>query len=122
MLQKASQVKSSNSLSVAIDIWDVKHTSTNNQNYMVRVSRGTNIASSILTVNFTKPGRYILNIPVSPPEAMNLIIGMMNEHGQYYEDVIYVSLSTRFYVWIKYFVLAPVLVFAAPLLLIRKKR
>ena len=78
---------------MTIDIWDVRHTNTENQNYMVTVSKGTNIASAILQTNFSKPGRYTLKIPVSPPESMNLVIGMKNEHGQYYEEVIYVSSS-----------------------------
>ena len=41
--------------------------------------------------DFDTPGRYTLEIPVVPPEAMNLVVGMRNEHGQYFEDTVYVS-------------------------------
>ena len=102
-----------------IDIWDLNHKDNEKQLYTVIVSRGTNTAEVLLTQDFTKPGRYVLQIPVVPPEAMNLVVGMINEHGQYFEDIVFVSVSTRFYVWIKYLIVAPVILFVTPLLLMR---
>ena len=52
LFEQVSQVKSGNVLPITIDIWDVKHTSTENQKYTITVSRGTNAAASILEVNF----------------------------------------------------------------------
>lgn len=41
---------------------------------------------------YTKPGRYTLNIPINPPESFTLVVGMSNDHGQYFEDIIPVLL------------------------------
>ena len=104
---------------MTIDIWDLNHKDAEKQLYTVTISRGTNTAEVLLKEDFTKPGRYVLQIPVVPPEAMNLVVGMRNEHGQYFEDIVFVSVSTRFYVWIKYLIVAPVVLFVTPLLLMK---
>ena len=117
--EQVSQVKSGNKLSMTIDIWDLNHKNAEEQLYTVTISRGTNTAEVLLKEDFTKPGRYVLQIPVVPPEAMNLVVGMRNEHGQYFEDIVFVSVSTRFYVWIKYLIIAPVVLFVTPLLLMK---
>jgi hypothetical protein len=46
---------------------------------------------------------------------------MTNEHGQYFEDTVYVSMSTRFYVWLKYMLWVPAVLLYVPLLMLRKK-
>ena len=38
------------------------------------------------------PGRYTIELPLHPPESFLLVIGMTNEHGQYYEDTVPVRL------------------------------
>ena len=117
--EQVSQVKSGNKLSMTIDIWDLNHKDAEKQLYTVTIRRGTNTAEVLLKEDFTKPGRYVLQIPVVPPEAMNLVVGMRNEHAQYFEDIVFVSVSTRFYVWIKYLIVAPVVLFVTPLLLMK---
>jgi hypothetical protein len=71
-----------------------------------------NTASPIFTESYDKPGRYVIELPVSPPEAVNLIISMTNEHGQYFEDMVYISVGSDFYKWLKYLVLSPVVLLA----------
>merc|ERR1719231_2111076 len=63
LFEQVSQVKSGNILSMTIDIWDVNHKSEENQNYVVTISRGTNTIETLLKKEFTKPGRYFLEIP-----------------------------------------------------------
>jgi hypothetical protein len=36
-------------------------------------------------MEFTSPGRYSLELPLIPPESFLLVIGMTDEHGQYFE-------------------------------------
>lgn len=50
-----------------------------------------------------------------------LVIGLTNEHGQYFEDTVPIELGTRFYVWIKYLLLLPAALMYIPLLLMRTK-
>jgi hypothetical protein len=50
-----------------------------------------------------------------------LVIGLTNEHGQYFEETVHIAMSTRFYVWIKYMVLIPLCLLYIPLLMMRKK-
>ena len=58
---------------------------------------------------------------MTPPESVALVVGMINEHGQHFEDVVSVSVSTRFYVWLKYMLLGPLLLLSLPLLMARKR-
>jgi hypothetical protein len=53
------------------------------------------------------PGRYSVELLVSPPESTHLVIGMVNEHGLYFEDSVHMSVSTQFYIWMKYLVFIP---------------
>jgi hypothetical protein len=76
----------------------------------------------MISMEYSKPGRYSVLIPVEPPESFTLVIGMTNDHGQYFEDALPVSVGTRFYVWIKFMVAAPVGLLCLPLLLITKHR
>ena len=57
---------------------------------------------------------------MAPPECVTLVISMINEHGQHYEDSVPVSISTRFYIWFKYLLVTPVIMMAIPLLSLRK--
>ena len=106
-------------LPVTFDIWDARRKKVEGRSYVVTVSKGTNRAEPLAKSTYTTPGRYTIEVPVSPPDTMTLVIGMTNEHGQYFEDAVYVSLSTRFYVWLKYLITAPVIGLCIPLLLMR---
>lgn len=90
------------------------------KSYAVTVSRGTNKLEPLAQSVFTVPGRYTIKIPMAPPESATLVLSMTTEHGQYYEDIVTVSLNTRFYVWIKYLIVVPVLLVSVQLLLMKK--
>ena len=75
----------------------------------------------IKTETFYSPGRYTVYLELEPPDSFSLVLSMTNEHGQHFEDVVAVSLSTRFYIWFKYMLLAPVLMISVPLLMMRKE-
>ena len=77
---------------------------------------GTNRLEPILQTEVTKPGRHVVTIPVNSPESALYVVSMLDEHGQYFEDTVYISLSTKFYVWLKYMILSPVVVLCVPLI------
>ena len=125
-------------LEITFDIWDKRFESNRKDpekdpdgddtvgvgthKYEVIVTKGTNRMYPIAKSTFTKPGRYTINIPVSPPEVSTYVIGMTTEHGIYYEDVVTVSINTRFYIWLKYLIIVPVLLLCIPLLFIKKQK
>lgn len=108
-------------LAITFDIWDGRKRNSG-QKYVVVVSRGTNRKDPIARQEYTSPGRYTIHLPLSPPERTSLVVSMMNEHGQYYEDTVTISFGTRFYVWLKYFVTVPVILLCTPLLLLRSEQ
>ncbi len=132
-------VKGGNMVKVTFDIWDSRrnvgissseHTTTseggglhgNNGNnnggkvhYKVSFTRGASRSDPLLEVEYSQPGRYSVDLPVSPPEAMTLVIGMVNEHNQYYEETLPLAVSTGYYVWIKYLILTPLALFFLPI-------
>ena len=55
---------------------------------MLKFVRGTNKLEVLAQAEYERPGRYTIHIPISPPESMVVVVGMYNEHGQYYEDVV----------------------------------
>lgn len=143
-----SDVKGGESLEVLFDIWDTRYRSSSSagkHKYVVSFTRGTLSAAPLLREVFDAPGRYTVRVPIMPPDTMILVVSMTTENGQYFEDtavvrfathynvdaasslfvlflwnVHQVSLNTRFYVWIKYMLLLPVLVMCLPLLLLKK--
>ena len=121
-LLRYMDVKSGETIQITFDIWDTRsHVGDNSapEKYSVVFTRGTNRMDPILKKEFTRPGRYTVDLPVQPPESMHLVIGMLNEHGQYFEDSVNVSVSTRFYIWMKYLILFPLFLLTIPLLMMR---
>lgn len=111
-----------NWLAVSFDIWDARgalYDPSVERHYEVTFSSGLNRRDHLLKKRYTSPGRYTVLLPVQPPDSFLLIIGMTNEHGQYFEDSVTITLCTQFYVWIKYIVCAPVLLFSVALLLMK---
>ena len=111
-------------LYVTFDLWDVRPITpelTTGRKYKVVFTRGTNKLEPLATHEYVSPGRYTIELPLHPPETFLLVIGMTNEHGQYFEDTVPVTLSTRFYVWIKFMVLVPAILLYGPLLLMKRK-
>ncbi len=91
------------------------------RSYTVTVSRGTNKASILAREVFSYPGRYSLRVPIVAPERSTLVASLTTEHGQYFEDFIVISINTKFYVWLKYLVVIPVMLISVPLFLIDVK-
>jgi hypothetical protein len=117
-----ADIRGTRNLTVSFDIWDSRGPSRqDSRSYRVVVTRGTNKRSPLASATYDRPGRYSLQVPMSPPESVSLVLGMTNEHGQYYEDVVAVSVNTRFYVWFKYMVAGPLILLSIPLLLVRRK-
>ena len=107
-----------NILKVTFDIWDARgalHDPKVQRFYDVSFTMGMNKMSPLYKNRFTSPGRYTVNVPVHPPDSFLLVLGMTNEHGQYFEDAVHVSLCSRFYVWIKYVIIIPIMIFSVSL-------
>lgn len=114
-------IKGKDTLSIAFDIWDKGFSESNElykqkSEYTVKVTRGTNRLSPVWSQTFQQPGRYVANVPISPPEISLFVISMQSSHGEYFEDIVHVALSTRFYVWIKYVLAAPVVLLCCTLI------
>lgn len=121
-LLRYMDVKGGEFIPITFDIWDSRTGVADKSvsvKYSVVFTRGTNRLEPILRKEFTSPGRYTVDLPVAPPESMHLVIGMVNEHGQYFEDSVHISVSTRFYIWMKYLVLLPLFLLTLPLLMMR---
>lgn len=113
-------VKGNRNLSVVFDIWDVRYDKAAASEsalpeqleveYTVSITRGTNRLQPLWSRKFTKPGRYVAFVPVSPPEIALLVLSMSSDHGEYFEDTVHVALSTKFYLWIKYLLITPLIV------------
>jgi hypothetical protein len=117
-----------NWLPVTFDIWDARGTlydpktsTAPSRFYDVVFTMGTNRQVPLLRQRFTSPGRYTVLVPVEPPDSFLLVLGMTNEHAQYFEDAVYISLSRGFYVWIKYLISAPIMLLVGALFLMRGK-
>lgn len=117
---KHTDIRGSSNLTISFDIWDSRGPSLGSRSYKVVVTKGTNKMNPLVSGSYDAPGRYKLDVPMSPPESVSLVLGMTNEHGQYFEDVIAVSVNTRFYVWFKYMIVGPLVLLSIPLLLVRK--
>lgn len=85
--------------------------------YTVTLTRGLNRASPIFSQVFESPGKHTISVKISPPEDSTFVLSMTTEHGLYYEDAFNVQISSKFYVWIKYMVVSPIVVFCLPLIL-----
>jgi hypothetical protein len=115
-------IKGRSTLNVVFEIWDKNYVERPVANaealaepaeegdgrYTVSITRGANKLQSVWKQSFSKPGRYVASIPVSPPELTLLVVSMRSAHGEYFEDTVHVALSTRFYIWIKYLICAPI--------------
>lgn len=85
--------------------------------YSVTITRGANRLNPLFRNVFAVPGLYRAEVLLPPPQAAQLVISVVTEHGLYFEETVDVALSTRFYIWLKYLVISPVVVFCVPLLL-----
>lgn len=122
-LLRQTDVKGGRKLALTFDIWDTRPiVESEKRKYSVIVTHGTNKIHPIHSVEYTQPGRYTIELDLSPPEKLMLIIGMNTDHQQYYEDSIEIELSTRFYIWIKYLIVIPMIILIVPLLFMRPQK
>jgi hypothetical protein len=97
-------------------------TETAPRRYTITVSRGTNRQAHIFREVYSRAGRYTIQLPLSPPEKSLLVVGMTTDRGEYHEETLMVEVSTKFYIWLKYLVLIPLVVLVAPLLFMKPQQ
>jgi hypothetical protein len=125
---RQTDVKGGSKLSLTFDIWDTRPLPETTaaegslRRYSVAISRGTNRQEVLLRQEFSRPGRYTVQLPLSPPEKTLLVVGMTTDHAQYFEETLMLEVSTKFYIWIKYLVLIPLALLIAPLLFIKPQQ
>lgn len=121
-------IKGSRNLSVTFEIWDLRYEQAmvaaasgnaaedssrrhlDDVEYTVSITRGTNRLQPLWSRTFSKPGKYVAFVPVSPPEIALLVLSMSSDHGEYFEDTVHVALSTKFYIWLKYLLITPLVI------------
>eukprot|EP01038_Epipyxis_sp_PR26KG_P005673 gene5673-7830_t len=113
------EYKTKHKISLRFVIIDSKYDNNtiNNQEYTVSVTRGTNRLEPIVQQVYTAPGEYVITFRMNAPESSLFILSMTNKYGQYYEDFVHISNSVRFYIWLKYMIISPMVVLCIPLLL-----
>jgi hypothetical protein len=133
---KYMEIKGGQNLSITFEIWDSSvglpgleprskksfHIVTDIVDefkpfYTVTLTRGLNRLTPLFSMIFDSPGKHTISVPIDAPEDATFVLSMITEHGLYYEDSFNVQISSKFYVWIKYMVLSPVIVFCTPLIL-----
>jgi hypothetical protein len=50
--------------------------------------------SPLLKQEYSQPGRYSVELPLLPPDSFLLVIGMTDEHGQYFEVHLRVAITS----------------------------
>lgn len=83
------------------------------RSYTVTMTRGKSntIQEPLWTNVYNAPGHYQAKFPLQGPDTLTLLIAVTTEHGLYSEDSVSMAISTHFYVWLKYFILLPVIAF-----------
>jgi len=117
---KYAEIKGGDNITVIFDIWDIRTAVKDERRYDIVLTSGTNRLNPLVKNSYEKPGRYRIDIPVSPPVSMILVLSMTTEHGLYFEDTMPLAISTKFYVWIKYLVLTPIVLLCVPLLFMKQ--
>lgn len=117
-------MKGGSKLSLTFDIWDTRPlpAAPSANKYTIAISRGTNRQEVLVRQEYSRPGRYTIQLPLSPPEKTLLVVGMTTDHAEYFEETLVVEVSTKFYIWMKYLILIPLALLVAPLLLIKPQQ
>lgn len=101
-------IKGSKHVNIVFEIWDSRYKSEQpGAQYSVSITKGTNRLNPVWSHTFDKPGRYVAVVPVTPPELALFVVSLQSDHGEYFEDTVHVALSTRFYIWLKYLLVTP---------------
>jgi len=77
---KYAEIKGGENITVIFDIWDVRSAVKEQRRYDIVLTSGTNRLSPLATKSYDKPGRYKIDIPISPPVSMILVLSMKTEH------------------------------------------
>lgn len=85
--------------------------------YTVTLTHGLTRQKPLVSEIYNRPGKHVISVPIRPPIDSTFVLSMVTEHGLYYEDAFNVQLSSKFYIWIKYMVVSPIVIFCTPLLL-----
>ncbi len=80
--------------------------------YRVQVTRGSDRQSILWEGTFTEPGDYKAVLRLNGPESAVYAFTMETKSGKYTEDFVEVDVSTRFYVWLKYLIVGPLVLFS----------
>ena len=89
--------------SVTFEIWDTRRASADEEvRYHVTIGAGAQQLNPLFSEAFDKPGRYTVLLAIQPPEHLALVISMVNEHGQRFEDHLVIAATTTFHHTIKY--------------------
>lgn len=86
------------------------------------VYRGTNRQEALVKQEYTAPGRFTIQLPLSPPEKTLLVLAMTTDHAEYHEETLMMEVSTKFYIWLKYLVIIPLSLLIPPLLFMRPQQ
>lgn len=122
---KYLQITGGKVVTISIDVWDTRPVAAAEQRkYTVTVRAGSSQEGSATLASYTfdRAGRFLLQLQLPAPAEGVFLVGMTTEHGQYFEDSVYIAVSTRFHTWFKYMVGLPLLCLVAPLLLVGKRR
>lgn len=89
--------------SVTFEIWDTRRASPDEEvRYRVTIGAGAQQLNPLFSEDFDKPGQYTVLLAIQPPEHLALVISMVNEHGQRFEDHLVIAATTTFHHAIKY--------------------
>lgn len=86
--------------------------------YSVTIAPNANQAQPLFSHTYTKPGIYTVSIAIQPPEHLALVIAMVNEHGQLFEDSLVIQVTTTFHQSIKFLSLSVIVGLAGLLTLL----
>lgn len=86
--------------------------------YHISIMKNSNHPEDIIwKADYTEPGDYQATIPLDGPEKSIYYFILSSKHGKYAEDFVTVTISTRFYVWLKYLLFFPMFLFSSITLL-----
>ena len=116
---KEFDLKSGQNLSLAFDLAHYRggvgsaSDSASVPSCAVIISRGANPQDIVWEESLSPcEGRHLASFPIASPEQAVFVLTARTDEGLVAEETVAVTVGTRFYVWIKYFVIAPVAVFS----------
>jgi hypothetical protein len=90
--------------------------------YTVTVSEGSNAVSPLAQVEYSSPGTYTIEVELDGPRLANLVVLVVNEHGQACQTSLTVSYNRHYYRYLKWVATLPLFLVGIPLLLTPERR